>query len=132
MASSAFCPVGGPKSADGQQQWLNWVVRVPDGELAGYVQATVVQHHVAYVAYELASRFWRRGIGASAVGAAMQELVFRYSVRTCVAVLKTSNFRSLGLLRKLGFAKGSYKQAVTFGAGQDEMLMVKGAGERSS
>ena len=120
------------KSADGKQEWLNWVIRLPDGDLAGYVQATVVQHHVAYVACELASRFWRRGIGASALGAAMEELVFQYRVRTFVAILKTNNFRSSGLLSKLGFTKGSAGEAATFGAGQDEMLMVKARGEQSS
>src|SRR5262245_56366218 len=29
------------RSGDGRQEWLNWVVRLADGELTGYVQATV-------------------------------------------------------------------------------------------
>jgi hypothetical protein len=29
------------RSADGTQHWLNWVIRLPTSELAGYVQATV-------------------------------------------------------------------------------------------
>ena len=29
------------RSPDGNQQWLNWVVRLSDSKLAGYVQATV-------------------------------------------------------------------------------------------
>jgi len=29
-------------SANGREQWLNWVVRLPTSELIGYVQATVL------------------------------------------------------------------------------------------
>jgi hypothetical protein len=29
------------RSPDGRERWLNWVVRLPSGELAGYVQAMV-------------------------------------------------------------------------------------------
>jgi hypothetical protein len=42
-------------SADGTQQWLIWVIRLPDGKLAGYVQATVHPDGRAASAYELAS-----------------------------------------------------------------------------
>lgn len=91
-------------SLDGTEQWLNWVVRLPSGELAGYVQATVLVGGRAYVAYELASRFWRRGIASTAVAAVLEELASRYFVRDTFAVLKAANYRSLGLLNKLGFA----------------------------
>jgi [ribosomal protein S5]-alanine N-acetyltransferase len=92
------------------------------------VQATVIQPDVAYIAYELASRYWRRGIGGSAVSAMLEELVSRYGVRTFVAVLKTNNFRSLALLLQQGFTQGSAAQAITYGAAADEMLMVKTMG----
>ena len=115
-------------SRDGAQGWLNWVVRLPSGELAGYVQATVMQNHVSYVAYELASRFWRRGIASSAFSAMQQELVAEYSVLTLVAVLKERNFRSSALLSQLGFTRGSSEQAIVFGTEQDEIVMVKCAG----
>jgi RimJ/RimL family protein N-acetyltransferase len=90
-------------STDGSEQWLNWVVKLPSGELAGYVQATVLPGGCAYVAYELASRFWRQGIGSAALQLVLRELAQRYAVRDAYAVLKAANFRSLGLLRKLGF-----------------------------
>ena len=52
-------------SPDGQEQWLNWVVRrLPGGEATGYVQATVLAGGVSYVGYEFASRFWRQGAWA--------------------------------------------------------------------
>ena len=90
-------------SKDGSQTWLNWVVRLPTGELAGYVQATVLRSGAALVAYELASRFWRQGIGGNAVSAMLQELRSTYSVDLFAAVLKATNYRSFALLRSRGF-----------------------------
>ena len=90
-------------SPDGSEQWLNWVIRLPGGELAGFMQATVLVGGRAYVAYELASRFWRQGIASTALEAVLQELASHYGVRDAFAVLKAVNHRSLSLLAKLGF-----------------------------
>jgi len=123
--ATRFAKLEARRSADGTQQWLNWVIRLPSDELAGYVQATVLPSGTALVAYELASRYWRRGIGSSAVAAMLEELAGEHGVNTFVAVLKAGNFRSLGLLASLGFAPGTADQAVTFGAEPDEVVMVK-------
>ena len=114
-------------STDGTQVWLNWAVRLPTGELAGYVQATVFPSGAALVAYELASRFWRKGIGGSAVSAMLEELRSSYGVGLFVAVYKAANYRSQGLLRSLGFHPASAQQVVEFGAEPDELVMVKPA-----
>jgi RimJ/RimL family protein N-acetyltransferase len=115
-------------SSDGTEKWLNWVIRLPGGELAGYVQATVLQSGASYVAYELASRHWRRGIGRSAVQAMLGELAEGYGVHTFVAVLKAANHRSLGLLRALGFTPASPQQVEEFEAEPDERVMCKASG----
>jgi len=112
-------------STDGTQAWLNWAVRLPSGELAGYMQATVLPSRAALVAYELASRFWRKGIGSSAVSTTLEELRSNYSVRLFVAVYKAANNRSQGLLRRLGFHPASAQHVVEFGAEPDELVMVK-------
>ena len=112
-------------SADGREAWLNWVVRLPAGEPAGYVQATVLESGHALVAYELASRFWHQGIGRCAVSAMLDELQFHHGVRLFVAVFKRANFRSQALLRSLGFQPASSSQAVEFQAEPDECVMVK-------
>jgi len=91
------------RSPDGRQCWLNWVIRLPGGALAGYVQATITEDGVAHVAYELASRYWRQGIGSAAVKAMMTELARHFGVSRCAATLKVCNFRSRALLTKLGF-----------------------------
>jgi len=36
-----FTKLESRQSSDGQEQWLNWVIRLPTSELIGYVQATV-------------------------------------------------------------------------------------------
>ena len=114
-------------SPDGCERWLNWAIRLRTGELAGYVQATVLASGASYIAYELSSRFWRRGIGSAAVTAMMSELASHYQVHTFVAVLKTANFRSVALLTHLGFAPGSVAQMAEFEAEADERLMVRPA-----
>jgi RimJ/RimL family protein N-acetyltransferase len=115
------------KSKDGTQTWLNWVIRLPSGELAGYVQATVLGSGVAHVAYELASRHWRQGIGGGAVAAMLEELRASYAVTLYVAVLKARNHRSAGLLRKIGFRAARGDEMATFGREADEKVMVKAA-----
>lgn len=112
-------------SADGTEAWLNWVIRLPTGELAGYVQATVTASGTACVAYELSSPHWRQGIGTSAVGAMLEELSSSYAVHTCVAILKSDNYRSMALLVRLGFSPASPSQATLHPAEVDESIMIK-------
>lgn len=115
-------------SGDGSEQWLNWVVRLPSGELAGYTQATVEPSGFATVAYELASRYWRRGLGSCAVSAMLVELASAYRVHTFLAVLKARNFRSLALLERLGFRSGLPEHLASVDAEPDELIMYKPAG----
>jgi [ribosomal protein S5]-alanine N-acetyltransferase len=110
--------------ADGSEQWFNWAIRLPDESLAGYVQATVRPDGTALVAYELNSRYWRQGIATRTVQAMLDALHDPYGVTLYVAVLKASNFRSEGLLRKLGFAPASVAQIQQYRDEPDEMVMV--------
>ena len=112
------------RSLDGTQLWLNWVVRLSGGELAGYVQATVCRGDYSYVGYEFASRYWRRGIATASLRAMADELSATYRVRLLVAVLKTANYRSMGLLTKLGFMQASSEEAALFEAESDEVVML--------
>lgn len=113
------------RSADGSQVWLNWVVRLPDGALTGYVQATVMPAGHSYIGYEFASRYWRRGIASAALLAMFDELSSEYGVRRLVAVLKQANFRSLGLLTKLGFTEPPVAQWSQYEPEADERVMLK-------
>lgn len=113
------------RSADGTQHWLNWVIRLNDGVLAGYVQATVLPDATSLVAYELGSRHWRRGIGRAAVAAMLGELEDGYAVRLHAAALKSANFRSRGLLERLEFRPGGAELRARLSVPADETLMVK-------
>src|SRR5712671_6158890 len=81
-------------SADGHEQWLNWVIRLATSELIGYVQATLYPDGRAAIAYELSSAHWGRGLAREAVQTMISELVGRYRVRGLSSVLKRENLRS--------------------------------------
>ena len=108
------------RSPDGEQQWLNWVIRVPSGELIGYVQATVFADGRAAIAYVLRSAYWGRGLASDAVRAMIGELAEQHGVQRLIAVLKGKNQRSLTLLEGLGFAL-----VVDERHGDDEIVMER-------
>ena len=113
------------RSADGTEHWINWVIRVPTSGLIGYVQATVHPDGRAAIAYELASRFWGRGLAHAAVQAMVAALKEDYGVRRLSAVFKRRNHRSQRLLERLGFSPATPELHAELGAEPDEMLMVK-------
>ena len=93
------------RSPDGSQHWLNWVIRLADGRLAGYVQATVYPDHTANIAYVLGHAFWGRGIALEATRCLLDELPRGDKVRQAFATVDQRNARSLRLLRRLGFTR---------------------------
>ena len=113
------------RSPDGTEHWLNWVIRIPTSELIGYVQATVHPDGHAAIAYELASRFWGRGLARAAVEAMVSALEEDYGVRRLSAVFKRRNHRSQRLLERLGFSPATPELHAELGAEPAEMLMVK-------
>jgi RimJ/RimL family protein N-acetyltransferase len=119
------------RSTDGQQQWLNWVLRLRAAELVGYVQATVFPSSVALVAYVLSSRYWGRGLAREACEAMLGELAGRYGVGRACAVFKRANTRSLHLLERLGFAPAAPKSYAECEVGSDELLMTRELGARA-
>ncbi len=117
------------RSPDGAERWLNWVIRLPNGKLAGYVQATVLPSGTAYIAYELSSRYWRHRIGTRAVIAMLEELRSAYASHTFVAVFKSANQRSAAFLRSLGFSMASPSESADFDPQSDEHVMIKRIGK---
>jgi len=115
------------RSADGAEQWLNWVIRVPSSGLIGYVQATVRADASAAIAYELASAYWGRGLARRAVEAMMRELAERYHVESFTAVAKRANFRSTRLLERLGFSPAADELREKLRVESDEVLMCRSA-----
>jgi RimJ/RimL family protein N-acetyltransferase len=120
-----FTKLESRRSADGREQWLNWVIRLPTSELIGYVQATVHPDQRAAIAYVLSSAYWGRGLARQAVQAMVGELAVHYQVRTLSAVLKTGNLRSMGLLERLGFSRASPEEHVEYQVEPGESLMQR-------
>jgi RimJ/RimL family protein N-acetyltransferase len=113
------------KSPNGQEQWLNWVVRLPTGQLAGYVQATVYPQGRAAVAYEFSSAHWGHGYARRSLEIMFAELAERYAVTQLSAVLKKPNFRSLRLLQRLGFTMATPEEHERREIEHDEHLMLR-------
>lgn len=112
-------------SPNGREAWLNWVLRLPTGELVGSVQATVLPDGQADIAYELASAHWGRGLATQAVAAMLDELVAQHGVVGLWAVLKRENLRSLRLLQRLGFTPASAEAVARRDIERDEWLMQR-------
>jgi RimJ/RimL family protein N-acetyltransferase len=119
-----FAHLEARRSPQGQEQWLNWVIRLPTSELIGYVQATVRSGGRAAIAYELASRYWGRGLARQAVQAMISELTENHQVRSLCAVLKQENLRSRHLLERLGFTPASPQQHAQRQVEPGELLML--------
>ena len=120
-----FAQLESRRSANGQEQWLNWVIRLPSSELIGYVQATVDPSGCAAIAYELSSAYWGRGLARQAVQAMISELVEHYQVHGLSSVLKRENLRSMRLLERLGFSLASPEQHMEHRVEPRELLMVR-------
>lgn len=112
-------------SPAGDERWLNWVVRLPDKTLAGYVQASVRPDGTADIAYVLGSDHWGKGYARRAVEAMIAELHRAYGVHTLRAIFKTANFRSRRLLERLSFSPAAADDRQTDGAEPDESVMTR-------
>jgi [ribosomal protein S5]-alanine N-acetyltransferase len=117
------------RSGDGREAWLNWVVCERGGGPIGYVQATVQADGRAFIAYEMASAFWGRGLGREAVTAMVGELVAAHRVHTVQAVFKRANFRSRRLLEALGFAAPNAHDMRHFSREADEDVLQRRAAQ---
>lgn len=113
------------RSADGTEQWLNWVLCLRGGAPIGYVQATVQADASALVAYVLASAHWGRGLASEGVEAMIGELAAQYDVHTLWAVFKRQNQRSRRLLERLRFHAARVEDRECIGIDDDEDLMLR-------
>ena len=112
-------------SPDGSQVWLNWVVRRPGQPLLGYVQATVLLDHTAWIGYVFSARHWGQG-HATKAGRAMLEHVARdFGVLRFLASVEAPNQRSIRLLVRLGFHEAGAPEAQAHALSDTESLFVK-------
>ena len=91
------------RSADGRQQWLNWIVRLNSGRCAGFVQATIYPRRTGDFAFAFAPTYWGQGVAFEACQAALPYLFRALRVTTLFATVDPRNARSIRLLLRLGF-----------------------------
>jgi RimJ/RimL family protein N-acetyltransferase len=100
---SRYAVLARGQSADGQQQWLNWIVRLRSGECAGFVQATIYPALTADFAFAFAPDYWGRGVAYEACRTALPYLAGDRGVSALFATVDPRNARSARLLLRLGF-----------------------------
>ncbi|TSD84221.1 GNAT family N-acetyltransferase [Mycobacterium sp. KBS0706] len=122
------------RSPAGDQAWLNWAIRLPDGSHAGLVEATVGSTGAADIAYFVFRRCQGRGIGRRAVGAVVDALAAEPATTAIGASIDTRNAASIALVEALGFERtGLIRDADHFkGAASDEVRYQLPLGHRET
>lgn len=113
------------RSPDGNEVWLNFLVRVKGGQAIGTVQATVHPGHKTYVGYVLASAYWGKGYAAEAMTALLTHLAREHPTQVTIAVIEEGNVRSAALLRRLDFTAAPAGHSSTSGLTSTERLYVQ-------
>ena len=93
------------RSANGREQWLNWIVRLHSRQCAGFVQATIHPTFTADFAFVFAPEYWGRGVAFEACHAVLPHLAHDFGVRALFATVDPRNSRSIRLLKRLGFSE---------------------------
>jgi [ribosomal protein S5]-alanine N-acetyltransferase len=121
------------RSSDGREQWLNWALLPREGGSGaiGCVQASVLEDHSAWVAYEVASARWGQGLGSEATHAMVEHLGAHYGVLRCMATVDQRNERSWRLLERLGFRRASAAEADGLDVQAGDHLYLRPSGHRS-
>lgn len=83
--------------------WLNWAIeRRADGQIAGFVQATV-RGKKAEIGYALGRSFWGQGLARDSTSAMLGFLRRSLHIRALHAFVDSRNSSSRRLLEHLGF-----------------------------
>lgn len=112
-------------SPDASQVWLNWVVRRPGLPPLGYVQATVLMNHTAWVGYVFSARHWGHGYATRAGRAMLDHVAGAYGVSRFLASVEAANERSIRLLGRLGFCEAGAAERAAHTLSATERLFVK-------
>ena len=122
---SVYASVETRLAPDGSQVWLNWVVRRPGLPPVGYVQATVMLDHTAWVGYVFSARHRGRGYATQAVQAMLEHVASAYGVSRFLASVEAANQSSIRLLGRLCFREAGRLELTAHELSPTERLFVK-------
>jgi len=110
-----FRQLAARRSPDGQEGWLNWIMRLREEKTyVGTLQATVLPNATAYIAYLLFPTFWKQGYAREGCRRVLDLLFEDYQVRTVLAEIDTRNAPSIRLVESLGFQCVATKRDADF------------------
>ncbi|GLR11454.1 hypothetical protein GCM10007907_02440 [Chitinimonas prasina] len=92
-------------SPDGAEWWLNWAVRLTDGEYVGVVEATVDEDNVASMGWFIFTPHQRKGYAAEAVAKLREHLMGPFMAEEFKIFIDTRNKASIALVEALGFKR---------------------------
>jgi len=107
-----FALLSARRSPQGDQLWLNWVMRERCADpYRGRLQATVTCDATAWIAYEVFPPHWGRGFAVEGCRRMIEWLIDELGVRQFIAEVDSLNAASLRLLDRLGFARTAWREA---------------------
>ena len=102
-------------SPDGQEAWLNWVIRFREKSVyVGTLEATVHANSTAAIAYTIFPLFWRQGYAKEGCSRVLEHLCQEYRVSVAYADIDTRNIASISLVEALGFEHTSTRMNADF------------------
>jgi ribosomal-protein-alanine N-acetyltransferase len=122
--AARFQRLEGRAPPSGDDQWLNWVVRLKsEGTCVGRVEVTAHPDRSAHLAYEIGAPYWGRGLAVEACRRILEALFEGLGTTRVVAEVDTRNAASIRLLERLGFQRTGITTGADFfkGAPSDEL-----------
>ncbi|MBD6619212.1 GNAT family N-acetyltransferase [Komarekiella sp. 'clone 1'] len=103
---SRYLALSSRLSPDGQEGWLNWVIRFREsGVYIGTLQATVHANCTAAIAYTIFPLFWRQGYAKEGCSRVLEHLFEEYRVSFVTVDIDTRNIASIRLVEALGMKR---------------------------
>ncbi len=102
------------QSPDGQEVWLNWAVRLREGNFIGTLEATVYPNCTAAIAYMIFPMFWQQGYAKEGCRRLLNHLFEDYQVSVVSAEVDTRNIASINLVEALRFKRLSTQTNADF------------------
>ncbi|MGQ5523366.1 GNAT family N-acetyltransferase [Chitinimonas sp. PSY-7] len=92
-------------SPDGDEWWLNWALRLTDGEYVGVIDATVDEDNIATMGWFIFTQHQRKGYAKEAITKLREHLEGPFMAEAFKIFIDTRNAASVALMESLGFKR---------------------------